>query len=1012
MSLQMQRRISKIILWVMLLSLIYPLNALAQENDKGELMVDGVEYQLPSPPEELEIGVCLPLSILAESTGKCFQFNSESKTALLIDDVYGEKILSHNATKYCSNGEVIDCRPLFFVQNGIPMIAVSFFCEIYNATFSYDTNTKSVSLTTASRQDKQMALDESTLLAATTQTTSLSSSNDNEVSNLSGTLNLSDGQSAPVGGLSVRIVIRTASQREGIYGNVYYEWGNTYTLGTNIIAEGENSASYSYSLSPYITEEYPFYATFYEMDAPYGGAGYYNADGETKYITDRIDTVSSGSLTFCSLHENSVHSMTLLYSTLSGTISLPQGEIAPKGGLTVDVIIRTVSNTRYTKYGVPYRTWGMAGTVIGTEKIEENTNSVDYLYGLTPYYSESYPNIAVFYRVVGTSDYGYCGEAETVFETEIHPSDIEPQNDMSYQSLIRCNNANISITPSLVEPLFSGGDGTAGNPYMVSTPEQLDMVRYFPDSHFMQINDIDLSQATTIGGKFYHNGDGWIPIGSSLLPFRGSYDGCGHVISGLHIDSNSDLTSRAYAGLFASNSGTICNLGIVGGNIRVNCNFRYRGNTVAGGITGWNDGQIENCFNENKIDAYAEFLYYYIAYSGGITGYNNGSVQKSYNTGDITAHSYRGANSAGIAGVNSGSIENCYNTGSIIADSSSGFSGGIAGTNNGGGSCCYNVGEVVRHSSVTAASIVGINEDGTITDTYYLENYSSYNREPYGTKLQAAEMQKASSFVGFDFENVWEMNTSSDYVYPTLHKYIPPHNVNVEVFEKYVDVTSSFHTDIEVNGKLAIFVIYKNNIMNQVKTTTIYNNKAEVKFDNISGEVILKVFVWESLDSLKPVLPIESKLFSISDFVQIPDPLLKKALNYAIDSERDSNSTITTSDIESIKTLVVDDKITDLEGLQYAKNLENLFLMDTVLTDVPEDIFTNMPNLKQLALWSSAVEFENSLPAIQKLQAVNKNVSVCLDRDLMNVMILPQYWERPWFVVSVQICFMGFRRCD
>ena len=173
---------------------------------------------------------------------------------------------------------------------------------------------------------------------------------------------------------------------------------------------------------------------------------------------------------------------------------------------------------------------------------------------------------------------------------------------------------------------------------------------------------------------------------------------------------------------------------------------------------------------------------------------------------------------------------------------------------------------------------------------------------------------------------------------------------------------------------------------------TISPEKTEYVFDitGISPDSKIKVFAWRDLSSLIPLC--EAKEYSPNP-VYIPDTLLKQHINKALSPDRAPDRIITKSEMESLTYLYINDSISNLEGLQYAKNLEYLFLMDTALTEVPEDVFTNMSNLKQLALWSGVKEFENSMPAIQKLQAVNKNVSVCLDRDLMDVMILPQYWD-------------------
>ena len=78
---------------------------------------------------------------------------------------------------------------------------------------------------------------------------------------------------------------------------------------------------------------------------------------------------------------------------------------------------------------------------------------------------------------------------------------------------------------------FAGGSGTKDDPYLISTPDQLNAIRQGLDRHYKLTGDIDLSAW----------GD-WMPIGGEELerhgdpaPFTGSLDGAGHVVSGMTI---------------------------------------------------------------------------------------------------------------------------------------------------------------------------------------------------------------------------------------------------------------------------------------------------------------------------------------------------------------------------------------------------------------------------------------------------------------------------------------------
>lgn len=79
---------------------------------------------------------------------------------------------------------------------------------------------------------------------------------------------------------------------------------------------------------------------------------------------------------------------------------------------------------------------------------------------------------------------------------------------------------------------FGGGSGTAADPYLVLSADQLALISSYKSSHFRQIIDIDLNHLP------YNQGEGWVPIASLPDKFTGSYDGDGFKISNLFIDRN------------------------------------------------------------------------------------------------------------------------------------------------------------------------------------------------------------------------------------------------------------------------------------------------------------------------------------------------------------------------------------------------------------------------------------------------------------------------------------------
>lgn len=139
----------------------------------------------------------------------------------------------------------------------------------------------------------------------------------------------------------------------------------------------------------------------------------------------------------------------------------------------------------------------------------------------------------------------------------------------------------------------------------------------------------------------------WTPIGTEASPFKGFFEGWGHVISGLNITGSSD-----YQGLFGY---------ISGGRVRdVAVQGSVSGGNYVGGICGKMDdyGSIVGCRNDATVTG--------TQYVGGICGeFTATGIENCYNTGAISATDYVG----GIAGniAETSSMSYCYTTGSITA---------------------------------------------------------------------------------------------------------------------------------------------------------------------------------------------------------------------------------------------------------------------------------------------------------------------------------------------------------
>jgi len=140
---------------------------------------------------------------------------------------------------------------------------------------------------------------------------------------------------------------------------------------------------------------------------------------------------------------------------------------------------------------------------------------------------------------------------------------------------------------------FAGGSGTQYDPYQVSDAAELYAVRYYPDKHYIQTADIDLSE--------FSSGKGWEPIGETdgdgyadSAYFSGSFNGNGYTISNLYVNR----PEKGRTGLFG-----YVNFPFASGNSISNVNLQnvfILGSISAGGLVGEIvNGTISNCTVNN-----------------------------------------------------------------------------------------------------------------------------------------------------------------------------------------------------------------------------------------------------------------------------------------------------------------------------------------------------------------------------------------------------------------------------
>ncbi|MEG2183369.1 MAG: hypothetical protein RRY12_01705 [Cloacibacillus sp.] len=167
----------------------------------------------------------------------------------------------------------------------------------------------------------------------------------------------------------------------------------------------------------------------------------------------------------------------------------------------------------------------------------------------------------------------------------------------------------------------------------------------FKDKTIILSNDIDLSARE------------WTAIGMRLKPFKGTFNGGGHAITGLYINKTGDSSHQGLFG-YIGRAGVVKNLRLSG------C---VAGGASVGGVAGDNGGAVANCAMTGSVTGTINV--------GGVTGDNfNGTVTNCAMTGSVTGY----INVGGVAAQNRGTITNCAMAGSVTGGR---VVGGVVGNN-------------------------------------------------------------------------------------------------------------------------------------------------------------------------------------------------------------------------------------------------------------------------------------------------------------------------------------------
>lgn len=263
-----------------------------------------------------------------------------------------------------------------------------------------------------------------------------------------------------------------------------------------------------------------------------------------------------------------------------------------------------------------------------------------------------------------------------------------------------------SITPTPPK-----GEGTVENPYQISNAAELYWFARLVNGGGgnASANAILTDNITVNTGVLDENknlaskGDltEWEPIGTSDVPYTGTFDGKGYTISGLYFNNPSESNVGLFGYIEAN--GKISNVGVLdsyfkfdmlgggvcgtnnGGELQ-NCSNSSTviGNRIAGGVCGttYSGGTIKNCKNTGYVKGTSDF-------AGGVCGYNSGtSIINCFNEGTVEVEGEGCV--GGVCGINQeGTIKSCYNTGSVHGHRTGDFVGGVCGINHNVINYCY-----------------------------------------------------------------------------------------------------------------------------------------------------------------------------------------------------------------------------------------------------------------------------------------------------------------------------------
>ncbi|MCR8636517.1 chitobiase/beta-hexosaminidase C-terminal domain-containing protein [Paenibacillus radicis (ex Xue et al. 2023)] len=226
-----------------------------------------------------------------------------------------------------------------------------------------------------------------------------------------------------------------------------------------------------------------------------------------------------------------------------------------------------------------------------------------------------------------------------------------------------------------------------------------------------------------------------------------------------------------------------------------NANLTIEGeNTLAGGLVGYNKGQVITSYVDIDIASRAYGTDGNSVFLGGLIGRNSGTIEKSYSASKVTAAGVY-TNVGGLIGDHvEGSITDSYAAKEVIASANGSYAGGLLGRiANGKVTTSYSAGQVTAGNGAYAGGFAGRYDNPSkelLYKNYYVkdENEQINNDLPdfaegdhrwllvhvrLSTILSSTlkERDIFPGLSGWDFTQAWKYGSlNADYKYPELHR--------------------------------------------------------------------------------------------------------------------------------------------------------------------------------------------------------------------------------------------------